>query len=101
MFLDLPGTAFILKYPLPIMMQDSAGLGQEPGAGVVRPAQMEGHASPERAWLLLADAVLLAPVIWSWSYSTRGGSFVQVISLLEILNDRIKIWLRYFFSNIS
>lgn len=32
MFLYLPGTAFILKYPLPIMMQDY-GLGQEHGAG--------------------------------------------------------------------
>ena len=32
MFLYLPGTAFILKYPLPIMMQNY-GLGQEHGAG--------------------------------------------------------------------
>lgn len=31
MFLYLLGTAFILKYPLLIMIQD-CGLGQEPGA---------------------------------------------------------------------
>lgn len=31
MFLYLPGTAFILKYPLPIMMQ-AYGVGQEHGA---------------------------------------------------------------------
>lgn len=31
MFLYLPGTAFILKYPLPIMIQ-GYGLGQDHGA---------------------------------------------------------------------
>ena len=44
MFLYLPGTAFILKYPLPIMMQ-GYGLGQDHGAKDGKTSTGEGVGS--------------------------------------------------------
>lgn len=60
MFLYLPGTAFILKYPLPIMIQDYS-LGQEHGVVDGETRVDGGVCGRERS--LAAETALLLPTV--------------------------------------